>query len=71
MPYSKADDIKSDWMRITKAAAMLDCDPRTLIRMINRGELSVRTMRFGGSARVHRKDFGRELAKRISVGVSA
>lgn len=70
MPYSKPA-VQSEWMRITDAAGLLDCDPRTLIRMINRGEMDVRVMPFGKSARVHRGDFDRELAKRVSLGVSA
>lgn len=70
MPYSKPA-VEPDWMRITEAAVKLDCDPRTLIAMISRGELNVRAMRFGSSARIHRGDFDRELAKRVSVGVSA
>ena len=70
MPYSKTD-VQPEWMRITDAAGLLDCDPRTLIRMINRGELEVRIIPLGKSARVHREDFDRELAKRASLGMSA
>jgi excisionase family DNA binding protein len=70
MPYSKPI-VQADWIRVTEAAALVDCDPRTLIRMINRGEMNVRAMRFGNTARIHRGDFDRELNKRVSVGVSA
>lgn len=60
-----------DWMRLSEAAARLDCDPRTLAAMINRGDLNVRAMRFDGTPRVNRGDFEREIAKRVSLGVSA
>lgn len=70
MPYSKPR-IEPEWLPVTDAAGILSCDPRTLIRMINRGEMTVRIMPFGKSARVHRGDFDREIAKRVSVGVSA
>lgn len=70
MPYSKST-VTPEWIPVTDAAGILSCDPRTLIRMIKRGELEVRVMPFGKSARVHRGDFDREIAKRVSIGLSA
>lgn len=70
MPYNRPI-LTPDWMRVTEAAAHLGCDPRTVLAMINRGELKIRVMPFGRVRRLHRKDFDREMSKFNSLGVSA
>lgn len=67
----KEPDVAPEWMRVTEAAAILDCDPRTVIAMIRRGELNVRTMQLGLASRIHRGDWQAELERRIAVGVGA
>lgn len=71
MPYHKPV-LTPEWIRVTEVAAALDCDPRTVIRMIERGELKVRAIDFGKTARVHLGDWQAELERRrIPVGASA
>lgn len=70
MAYSKPD-IAPEWMKVTEAAAILGCDPRTIIRMIKRGELKVRAIEFGLAPRIHRGDWQAELERRIAAGVGA
>ncbi|QLJ06703.1 helix-turn-helix domain-containing protein (plasmid) [Streptomyces sp. NEAU-sy36] len=70
MPYSKPNT-ESEWIKVTEVAATLGCDPRTVIRMIKRGDLKVRAIEFGLAPRVHRGDWQAELDRRIAAGVSA
>ena len=70
MPYNKPD-IEPEWIKVTEAAAVLGCDPRTVIRMIKRGDLKVRAIDFGLTPRIHRGDWKAELDRRIAAGVSA
>lgn len=70
MPYSKPD-IQPEWMKVTEAAAVLGCDPRTVIRMIQRGELKVRAIDFGLAPRIHRGDWQEEIDRRIAAGVGS
>ena len=70
MPYSKPV-ITPEWIKVTEVAVVLDCDPRTVIRMIKRGELNVRAVEFGKTARIHRGDWNAELERRRVVAASA
>jgi excisionase family DNA binding protein len=63
--------IYAEWMRVTEAAALLDCDPRTVISMIRRGELKVRAMQFGLVPRIHRGDWQAEIERRVAAGVGS
>lgn len=71
MPYSKPANIAAEWMKVNEAAAVLDVHPRTVVRMVRRGELNVRAMEFGNAVRIHRGDWQAELERRMSalVGV--
>ncbi|GAA3595128.1 helix-turn-helix domain-containing protein [Streptomyces osmaniensis] len=70
MPYSKPD-IAPEWMKVNEVAAVLDVDPRTVIRMVKRGELNVRAIEFGKAIRIHRGDWQNELDRRAAALVGA
>jgi excisionase family DNA binding protein len=71
MPYSRSSDVGSEWMKASEIAAILDVHPRTVVRMIRRGELQVRAIEFGKAVRVHRGDWKAELERRQIVAASA
>lgn len=71
MPYSKQADIASEWMKPSEVAAVLEVHPRTVVRMIRRGELQVRAIEFGKAVRIHRGDWKTELERRQIVAASA
>lgn len=70
MPYTKPE-VDPEWIKATEVAATLDVDPRTVIRMIRRGDLKVRAIQFGKAVRIHRDDWNAELERRkvVSVGL--
>lgn len=70
MPYSKPN-VAPEWMKVNEAAAVLDIDPRTVIRMIRRGELNVRAIEIGNAVRIHRGDWQTELERRNLAAASA
>lgn len=70
MPYA-VPNIAPDWIRITKAAAQLGCSPGTVMNMLRDGRLKVRVIRFESFIRLNREDFEKELAKRVTAGLSA
>lgn len=71
MPYSKRADIAAEWMKVNEVAAVLEVHPRTVVRMVRRGELNVRVVEFGKVVRLHRGDWQQELERRISAPASA
>lgn len=70
MPYNKTA-VKPEWMKVNEAAAAIGVDPRTVIRMIRRGELKVRALEFGNATRIHRGDWQAELDRRTAALVGA
>ncbi|MGV9227598.1 helix-turn-helix domain-containing protein [Streptomyces albogriseolus] len=70
MPYEKPE-ITPEWMKATEVAAVLGVDPRTVIRMIKRGDLKVRALEIGKSVRVHREDWQAEMERRRVVPADA
>ncbi|RIH58191.1 DNA-binding protein [Streptomyces sp. SHP22-7] len=71
MPYSRPA-VTPEWVRITQVAAVLGVDPRTVIRMLKRGDLkNVRAIELGKSVWVHRADWQAELERRQIVAASA
>jgi predicted site-specific integrase-resolvase len=71
MPYSPSSTTESEWIKVTQAAAVIGVDPRTIKAMLRDGRLKVRTMQFDQATRIHRADWEKELAKRVSEPVSA
>jgi excisionase family DNA binding protein len=66
MPYSKPE-ISPEWMKVNEVAAVIGVDPRTVVRMIKRGEMNVRAIEFGGAVRIHRNDWETELERRAAA----
>jgi predicted site-specific integrase-resolvase len=71
MPYSTSSNTETEWIKVTQAAAVIGINPRTIRTMLKDGRLKVRTMQFDQATRIHRGDWEKELAKRVSEPVSA
>jgi carbamoylphosphate synthase small subunit len=71
MPYAKPETAP-EWIKATDAAAVLGVDTRTVVRMIQRSETQVRTVKLDRGVLIHREDWQAELdRRRIPVGTSA
>lgn len=70
MPYAKPD-IAPEWVKISEVAATLGVDQRTVVRMIRRGDMKVRSVKLDRVHLIHRDDWHDELHRRIEVGVGA
>lgn len=70
MPYMPTN-VRTDWIKVTEAAAVIGVNPRTVKAMIRDGRLKVRTMQFDQATRIHRGDWDAELEKRTSAPASA
>ncbi|MGW8703180.1 helix-turn-helix domain-containing protein [Streptomyces eurythermus] len=70
MSRHNTDAQPSDFTSLRQGAAYLGRDPRTVVRMIQRGDLTVRTMVFGRTIRLHRGDLAEALnrARKAAIG---
>ncbi|MGV9891704.1 helix-turn-helix domain-containing protein [Streptomyces sp. NPDC003395] len=61
MPYSKPATTP-EWIRVSEAAARLDCHPKTVLNRIRAGTIPVRVLRIERVVRINRSDFEAYLA---------
>ncbi|MFF0009620.1 helix-turn-helix domain-containing protein [Streptomyces tibetensis] len=56
MPYSKPA-VTPEWIRVSEAAARLNCHPKTVLNRIRAGTIPVRVLRIERLTRINRSDF--------------
>lgn len=56
MPYRKPA-VVPEWIKVSEAAARLDCHPKTVLNRIRAGTIPVRVLRIERVTRLNRSDF--------------
>ncbi|WP_461712359.1 helix-turn-helix domain-containing protein [Streptomyces sp. DSM 41013] len=70
MPYDKPETTP-EWVKVSEVAAQLGIDPRTVLRMIRRSDLTVRALKLDKGYLIHREDWQAEMERRRVVPVGA
>jgi excisionase family DNA binding protein len=61
MPYRKPI-VTPEWIKVSEAAAQLDCHPKTVLNRIRAGTIPARVLRIERITRINRSDFDAYLA---------
>lgn len=70
MPYDKPETTP-EWVKVSEVASQLGVDPRTVLRMIRRSDLTVRALKLDKGYLIHREDWQAEMERRRVVPVGA